>query len=116
MVARVGGAEFLVAAEAPHAQLMLLAAQLADQLGRAFPIGALTTTVGCRIGVTCRRDGDDAAALLRHASEALRSEEHTSELQSLMRISYAVFCLKKKKQYNPKKKKQCSNVASISDI
>src|SRR3546814_6598233 len=30
----------------------------------------------------------------------LRSEEHTSELQSLMRISYAVFCLKKKKEYN----------------
>src|SRR3546814_6505286 len=29
----------------------------------------------------------------------LRSEEHTSELQSLMRISYAVFCLKKKKNY-----------------
>src|SRR3546814_10560315 len=34
----------------------------------------------------------------RHA--ARRSEEHTSELQSLMRISYAVFCLKKKKQKN----------------
>src|SRR3546814_4434395 len=33
---------------------------------------------------------DDGAA-------AIRSEEHTSELQSLMRISYAVFCLKKKK-------------------
>src|SRR3546814_9629042 len=31
------------------------------------------------------------------AIERLRSEEHTSELQSLMRISYAVFCLKKKK-------------------
>src|SRR3546814_14344890 len=30
------------------------------------------------------------------AKKALRSEEHTSELQSLMRISYAVFCLKKK--------------------
>src|SRR3546814_1170566 len=30
-------------------------------------------------------------------AEILRSEEHTSELQSLMRISYAVFCLKKKK-------------------
>src|SRR3546814_10534044 len=30
-------------------------------------------------------------------ADALRSEEHTSELQSLMRISYAVFCLKKKK-------------------
>src|SRR3546814_5425120 len=33
----------------------------------------------------------------------LRSEEHTSELQSLMRISYAVFCLKKKKQKNKHK-------------
>src|SRR3546814_8490598 len=33
----------------------------------------------------------------------LRSEEHTSELQSLMRISYAVFCLKKKKQKNTHK-------------
>src|SRR3546814_4121131 len=32
--------------------------------------------------------------------EHLRSEEHTSELQSLMRISYAVFCLKKKKTKN----------------
>src|SRR3546814_4965504 len=32
-----------------------------------------------------------------------RSEEHTSELQSLMRISYAVFCLKKKKQTNTTK-------------
>src|SRR3546814_6177435 len=32
-----------------------------------------------------------------------RSEEHTSELQSLMRISYAVFCLKKKKNTNKKK-------------
>src|SRR3546814_2598155 len=30
----------------------------------------------------------------------MRSEEHTSELQSLMRISYAVFCLKKKKEIN----------------
>src|SRR3546814_5344001 len=31
--------------------------------------------------------------------QVVRSEEHTSELQSLMRTSYAVFCLKKKKQY-----------------
>src|SRR3546814_2340741 len=34
----------------------------------------------------------------------LRSEEHTSELQSLMRISYAVFCLKKKNNTQDKKK------------
>src|SRR3546814_2036172 len=34
----------------------------------------------------------------RHLVSNVRSEEHTSELQSLMRISYAVFCLKKKKK------------------
>src|SRR3546814_5141591 len=39
---------------------------------------------------------DSNAAVLVNKNE--RSEEHTSELQSLMRISYAVFCLKKKKQ------------------
>src|SRR3546814_7534695 len=36
----------------------------------------------------------------RPAKVEERSEEHTSELQSLMRHSYAVFCLKKKKHYN----------------
>src|SRR3546814_7775998 len=35
----------------------------------------------------------------RGEQQAQRSEEHTSELQSLMRISYAVFCLKKKKTH-----------------
>src|SRR3546814_1424647 len=40
-----------------------------------------------------------------------RSEEHTSELQSLMRISYAVFCLKKKKnEKNKEKKSRSKNV------
>src|SRR3546814_5951555 len=37
-------------------------------------------------------------------AEAERSEEHTSELQSLMRISYAVFCLKKKNQHKKNQK------------
>src|SRR3546814_14534073 len=36
----------------------------------------------------------------RRGGARIRSEEHTSELQSLMRISYAVFCLKKKKTYH----------------
>src|SRR3546814_2594425 len=40
---------------------------------------------------------DDSAAHALGARRSLRSEEHTSELQSLMRTSYAVFCLKKKK-------------------
>src|SRR3546814_4534365 len=54
----------------------------------------------------------DAKALLKRAgskvlqdwgraSQELRSEEHTSELQSIMRLSYAVFCLKKKKKQSP---------------
>src|SRR3546814_8574179 len=38
---------------------------------------------------------DERTGIERHVDQ--RSEEHTSELQSLMRISYAVFCLKKKK-------------------
>src|SRR3546814_2115796 len=42
-------------------------------------------------------DRHHAAARHRRLGTRLRSEEHTSELQSLMRISYAVFCLKKKK-------------------
>src|SRR3546814_5512037 len=45
----------------------------------------------------------DDALPPRPRSDAPRSEEHTSELQSLMRISYAVFCLKKKNS-KPKKK------------
>src|SRR3546814_3447014 len=44
--------------------------------------------------VKCERDG---LALVTIDKIRWRSEEHTSELQSLMRISYAVFCLKKKK-------------------
>src|SRR3546814_10265957 len=42
-------------------------------------------------------DNERADTLASDAAIAARSEEHTSELQSLMRISYAVFCLKKKK-------------------
>src|SRR3546814_7326047 len=41
--------------------------------------------------------GPGRRPVLSPAAGAQRSEEHTSELQSLMRISYAVFCLKKKK-------------------
>src|SRR3546814_8116164 len=41
-----------------------------------------------------------SGAAARSSTSAYRSEEHTSELQSLMRISYAVFCLKKNKEQN----------------
>src|SRR3546814_7845829 len=57
------------------------------------------------LGLTVIAGGDQYARLARNISqgrearsEVGRSEEHTSELQSLMRISYAVFCLKKKKK------------------
>src|SRR3546814_4446953 len=42
----------------------------------------------------------------RAGRRGVRSEEHTSELQSLMRISYAVFCLKKKKRIKTRHEKQ----------
>src|SRR3546814_1571582 len=46
---------------------------------------------------TARRLRSTCGSVIRYAI-ATRSEEHTSELQSLMRISYAVFCLQKKKK------------------
>src|SRR3546814_9666300 len=45
-----------------------------------------------------RRDSKHNALTKVEIATPVRSEEHTSELQSLMRISYAVFCLKKKKK------------------
>src|SRR3546814_7512828 len=53
--------------------------------------------VGDRDQRAIRRHPDRARAADARRRARDRSEEHTSELQSLMRISYAVFCLKKKK-------------------
>src|SRR3546814_10018189 len=47
--------------------------------------------------------GEFVTQVRSETGKVVRSEEHTSELQSLMRISYAVFCLKKKKKQNTKK-------------
>src|SRR3546814_3526108 len=64
----------------------------AAQRGRQ--IVAVDMLAGCDVGGR----GADRKAIFGHRFAARdRSEEHTSELQSLMRISYAVFCLKKKK-------------------
>src|SRR3546814_3480910 len=88
-----------------------------DRRGRQTSIRATTATVrgggpGCdRAGVA----GLDAAARAGRVwpdfqvgcnGRHVRSEEHTSELQSLMRISYAVFCLKKKKTTHHKNRKR----------
>src|SRR3546814_3546586 len=51
-----------------------------------------------RVAFGHRREGQ-GGVLFGHVVQTVRSEEHTSELQSLMRISYAVFCLKKKSRY-----------------
>src|SRR3546814_8979393 len=56
--------------------------------------------MGRRVSLYCGTEQGQARALV--GPGVARSEEHTSELQSLMRISYAVFCLKKK-QKNTKK-------------
>src|SRR3546814_6775150 len=70
---------------------------------------ALAAYGGAARTIVVEREGDPVIALLMIATGprwlgmasvpgSYRSEEHTSELQSLMRISYAVFCLKKKKE------------------
>src|SRR3546814_992971 len=64
--------------------------------------------VGVRLGDPGSHRADARRADQLHADA--RSEEHTSELQSLMRISYAVFCLKKKiqtQQYNKQRNAEC---------
>src|SRR3546814_1774300 len=76
----------------------------------AIPAGA---TGG---GWVRRRIEGKALSILRLAKASLRSEEHTSELQSLMRISYAVFCLKKKKQIKKQKHEAEQNKSSIDNI
>src|SRR3546814_17402660 len=59
-----------------------------------FPYTTLFRSIGLS---KIPRVVDMFARRLRRVDHRERSEEHTSELQSLMRISYAVFCLKKKK-------------------
>src|SRR3546814_8938187 len=66
-----------------------------------------SSSVSDRIGTR----SDSVSRRMPAPSARARSEEHTSELQSLMRISYAVFCLKKKKE-QIQKEKRCQNRTS----
>src|SRR3546814_1819636 len=83
---------------AAGAPLATVSADLARSLGR--PIDVAPAIAAQRFtGTLALGDGEAGATLTRIApllGVVPRSEEHTSELQSLMRISYAVFCLKKK--------------------
>src|SRR3546814_4482310 len=79
-------------------------ARLADQVNFTGSVEAgkviEQAAAGQFIGVGLELGGKDPAYVRADADLGFaveRSEEHTSELQSLMRISYAVFCLKKKK-------------------
>src|SRR3546814_1034502 len=73
----------------PADQVLEAGVAMAERIARNGPLALQATKELVRLSVT-----DPKKAIERQA----RSEEHTSELQSLMRISYAVFCLKKKKQ------------------
>src|SRR3546814_4441919 len=81
-------------------------ARITGLLSRRLRSFALVSTLALRLGGSggagrAKLDGRGRADIgsRRHGRDmAGRSEEHTSELQSLMRISYAVFCLKQKKQ------------------
>src|SRR3546814_2895900 len=69
---------------------------------RLIPGGRVSTHIAdsLKVGDSAQIEGPYGSAHLRPDDDGplVRSEEHTSELQSLMRISYAVFCLKKNKQ------------------
>src|SRR3546814_10890632 len=72
--------------------------------GETVVVAAASGAVGSVVGQIARIKGARAVGIVggpdkcAFVRDELRSEEHTSELQSLMRISYAVFCLKKKKK------------------
>src|SRR3546814_7793625 len=72
------------------------------QLSRHHEIPVCAIHAPCLL-LTQRVWGTDPWDKLQRSAEMARSEEHTSELQSLMRISYAVFCLKKKNKHNTMK-------------
>src|SRR3546814_5260473 len=69
------------------------------KIGARFPATGIARLAKprCEIVLVAHRSGSRDAEMV---VECERSEEHTSELQSLMRISYAVFCLKKKNTIN----------------
>src|SRR3546814_5891498 len=68
-----------------------------DRADRRYPY-PLQAEAGPALERRLRRDHRRGREILLRAGARSRSEEHTSELQSLMRNSYAVFCLKKKKR------------------
>src|SRR3546814_1662438 len=81
-------------------------ANCVDAQGQIFGKGAMEWKVGtCSGHHTTALSGGEGARSQQYLI-LRRSEEHTSELQSLMRISYAVFCLKKKKKKNIPQKSQ----------
>src|SRR3546814_9715910 len=73
-----------------------------------FPYTTLfrSTRVQLSNGLFCRPRTTTGRAMSAIEVLVPRSEEHTSELQPLMRISYAVFCLKKKKQTDDQQEKK----------
>src|SRR3546814_9749181 len=77
-----------------HPRVAQDAAQEKRQRGVRDPVAGRHPALGDRAGAGRQLSEPDLPA----QSAGARSEEHTSELQSLMRISYAVFCLKKKKK------------------
>src|SRR3546814_1228423 len=98
--------------QAGHDEQICPAAAIAGQAGldvRIKGLRILQIEIGGEDHLSCA--GGEIAPVFRSARldnhrialrRAGRSEEHTSELQSLMRISYAVFCLKKKQQTRSK--------------
>src|SRR3546814_10597895 len=62
-----------------------------------FTPGGSNDTIGRYLAENLAKHWDSTVVVENKPGAGSRSEEHTSELQSLMRISYAVFCLKNKK-------------------
>src|SRR3546814_9370404 len=93
----------------PDSGLLIVADHASSRVPEGLDLGICPTVLDRHVAIDI--GVEPLVRLLAARLEATRSEEHTSELQSLMRISYAVFCLKTKTtQYKQQHKNNYKHV------
>src|SRR3546814_3696975 len=94
-----GGSRFNAESTVPAIVVIGMVRELAPVLAGLMVAGRVSSAMAAELGTMRVTEQLDAMVTLRTDPYRYRSDEHTSELQSLMRISHAVFCLQKKKKH-----------------
>src|SRR3546814_5385398 len=104
-----------LAAPAPCVFLLTSAEGVDAVHANMLRLGLQDAWARARFVVIHERVASRLQSLLQASGKVRRSEEHTSELQSLMRISYAVFCLKKKNKMTRKQDNETTSQQSTTN-